>query len=171
MSRKEPSTLKARAEALDGRLARRKNYREPTLIRLTGAISRSCRMYADRYIAEFGLSISQAIIIAELSRHGGCSQDELRARVKLDKGNVTRALQYLEENGFVRRKQDCVDRRIIRVHATQKARSTDRKLHALAIQWNEMFTRGFSQEERQALTTLLLRMEANVQTMLAEKEE
>jgi len=168
MPRKETSELKAQSAALDGRLALRRDYREPALIRLTGTISRSCRMYADRYVAEFGLSISQAIIVAELSRHGGCSQDELRARVKLDKGNVTRALQYLEENGFVLRKQDRADRRVIRVRATRKALATDRKLHALAIQWNDRLTRGYSRQERQVLVALLLRMEVNAQAMLDE---
>lgn len=171
MPQKESLTIEAQSASIDGRLALRKEYREPTLIRLTGTISRSCRMYAARYIAEFGLSVSQAIILAELARHGGCSQDDLRARVKLDKGNVTRALQHLERHGFALRKQDKADRRIIRVHATRKGLETDRSLHALAVLWNDKLTRGFSRAERRALIALLLRMEANARAMLNEETD
>jgi MarR family transcriptional regulator, transcriptional regulator for hemolysin len=166
--RKKPLESKAKPSGSEDRVSGRKEDGEPTLVRLTGSVSRSCRMYADRFVTRFGVSVSQAILLAELRRHDGCSQDELRVRVKLDKGNVTRALQRLEKNGFVRRRQDAADRRVVRVYATRKAVSTDRELHALAVRWNDRLTEGFSSEERQTLISLLLRMEANAQAMVSE---
>jgi len=155
---------------MDASINRVKENRERILIRLVTTIARACIMYAKRSDRPFGLSISQTIVLGELFNHNGCRQEDLRAFVFLDKGNVTRALQQLEEYGLVQRVQDLVDRRVTRVYVTKKALSIDNEMFALAVLWDERLTMGFTPQERETLIDLLLRMEINAKAMVRIEE-
>lgn len=139
--------------------------RERILVRLVTAISRRCIMIGSRSTSHFGLSMSQVIVLGELFVHGGCRQEDLRGYVALDKGNVTRALQRLEEYGLVQREQDPADRRVVRVYVTPKAQAIEREMYALAARWDETLMAGFTQEECKTVVDLLLRMEANARVL------
>lgn len=139
--------------------------RERILIRLVTAISRTCLMHGTRSTRHFGLSMSQAMVLGEVFSHNGCRQEDLRTFVSLDKGNVTRAVQQLEEAGLVQRKQDPLDRRAVRVYVTRKALAIEDEMYALASLWNEQLMVGFTPQERETLVDLLLRMEVNAGEM------
>ncbi len=154
---------RARADVAD-------DLRERILIRLLTAISRACRIFGTRSISHLGMSTSQAAVLGELFRHDGCRQEDLRLIVALDKGNVTRALQRLEGNGLVVRKQDPADRRAVRVYVTEKAVAIRTEMRALATHWDDGLTAGFSHEKREMLVDLLLSVEVNARAM-ARREE
>lgn len=166
MPGKKPSETEIELTELDGL----KENRERFLIRLVTAISRACTMYATRSTNHIGMSVSQAIVLGELFSNNGCRQEDLRALVALDKGNVTRAVQRLEESGLVQRKQDPVDRRAVRVYVTKKALSIEVEMYALATLWDEKLTVGFTHEERETLIDLLLQMEVNARGMARNDE-
>lgn len=155
---------------MDARINWVKENRERILIRLVTTIARACTMYAKRSVRPFGLSISQTIVLGELFNHNGCRQEDLRAFIFLDKGNVTRALQQLEEYGLVQRAQDSVDRRATRVYVTKKALSIDTEMFALAVLWDDRLTMGFTRQERETLIDLLLRMEVNAKAVARNEE-
>lgn len=155
----------ARHPDLEERIRALKASRERILIRLVTAISRSCSIYGARTIRHLGLSISQIIVLGEVLGNNGCRQDELRIYAALDKGNVTRALQRLEELSLVTRKHDLADRRVARVYVTEKALSIECELFTLAGLLDDKLTAGFSREERETLIGLLLRMEATARAL------
>lgn len=171
MLEEKPSNAGDIPADLRDRIGALKENRERILIRLVTAIARACTMYASRSTSHFGLSVSQAVVLGELFGRDGCRQEDLRAFVSLDKGNVTRALQKLEEYGLVERKQDAADRRVVRVFVTPKASSMEDEMCAIAVFWDERLTVGFTQEEREKLVDLLLRMEANIRVMLKGEED
>lgn len=150
---------------MEERIRALKASRERILIRLVTAISRSCSIYGARTIRHLGLSISQIIVLGEVLGNNGCRQEELRIYVALDKGNVTRALQRLEEMGLVTRKHDPADRRVVRVYVTEKALSIEVELFTLAGLLDDKLTADFSPEERETLIDLLLRMEATARAL------
>ena len=170
MPRKKQLNSKNDQSGMEEHINIAKVNRERILIRVVTAISRACIMHANRSTRHFGLSISQAIVLSEMFRYNGCRQEDLRTFVSLDKGNVTRAVQQLEEFGLVQRKQDPVDRRAVRVYVTQKALALEKDMYAIACLWDERLTEGFTPEERAKLIDLLLRMEVNAKAMAAEKE-
>jgi DNA-binding MarR family transcriptional regulator len=147
-----------------------KASRERILIRLVGAISRTCHIHAARSVRHFGLTVSHGIVLGELFSHNGCRQEDLRGIVALDKGNITRAVQQLEEDGLVQRKHDPDDRRAIRVFVTKKALALEDEMYAIASQWDDQLTAGFTREERKTLINLLLRMETNAREMVKSGE-
>lgn len=141
-------------------------HRERVLIRLVTAISRACITQGSKSASEFHISLSQALVLAELFGHNGCCQEDLRAFVALDKGNVTRAVQRLEELGLVQRKQDPQDRRLVRVYVTRKALALESKMSAVAADLDACLVQGFSDKERDTLVRLLLRVEDNARAMV-----
>ena len=154
----DPSTVQERINVL-------RESRERILIRLVTSIARASTMHGTRSISHLGISLSQAIVLGEVFRNNGCRQEDLRTLVSLDKGNVTRALQRLEESGLVQRSQDALDRRAVRVYFTEKALDIEREMFALAAAWDDRLTAGFTPADRGTLVDLLLRMEANAKAL------
>ena len=108
------------------------------------------------------------IVLGEILNNNGCCQEDLRAMVSIDKGNITRALQRLEEQGLVERRPDPADRRMTRVYVTQKALALEEEMYNLATAWDAKLTEGFTPQERETLVNLLLRLEANAKAMAKE---
>lgn len=61
-----------------------------------------------------------AVLLSIFMRPGPDSIREVSARLGLPKPAVTRALDVLERNGFIRRKRDREDKRDVSVHRTVK---------------------------------------------------
>ena len=165
MRKKNQHALENDTSEMDKQVDTAKARAERVLVRLIGNISRCCVMHASRTTRRFHLSMSQAIVLGELFRHNGCRQEDLREIVLLDKGNITRAVQQLEEYGLVQRKQDPADRRAVLVHVTRKALALEKEMAVIVSEWDDRLTTGFTHEERETLTTLLLRMEINAKAM------
>src|SRR5579872_6816238 len=62
------------------------------------------------------VSVAEAHAVLELSREPGLSQNALAARLRLEKSSVSRIVTALEKRGWVARKRDPSDNRIVRVH-------------------------------------------------------
>ena len=78
-------------------------------------------MYRTERLANTELGACHFPYILTLARNPGITQDTLAKMVYINKSNVTRALLYLEQHGFVERKQSETDRRVLLVYPTQKA--------------------------------------------------
>lgn len=89
---------------------------------LSVAASRVSRAFAERYRAEFGLSIPEWRVLAHLAQSGAVSVREIHARVDLDKSRVSRAAARLEANGHVEKASDPADGRLVRLTLTGSGR-------------------------------------------------
>lgn len=69
------------------------------------------------------VSVAEAHAVLELSREPGLSQNGLAARLRLEKSSVSRIVTALEKRGWVVRKRDPSDNRIVRVHLTGDGRT------------------------------------------------
>lgn len=73
-------------------------------------------------LAPHGLHPGQEGILLLLWGHPGLRQAELARRLGVEAPTVTRMLQRLERSGLVERRRDPHDARLVRVHATPRAR-------------------------------------------------
>lgn len=69
------------------------------------------------------VSVAEAHAVLELSRDPGMSQNGLAARLRLEKSSVSRIVTALEKRGWVVRKRDPNDARVVRVHLTGEGRT------------------------------------------------
>lgn len=89
---------------------------------LAVASSRISRAFAERYRAEFGLSIPEWRVLAHLAQSDAVSVREIHARVDMDKSKVSRAAARLEEAGLIEKRENTEDRRLLDMRLTARGR-------------------------------------------------
>ncbi len=104
---------------------------------LAVAAARVSRGFAERYRAEFGLTIPEWRVLAHLSQSGAVSVREIHARVDMDKSKVSRAAARLEADGHVRKEVDSDDRRLIRLSLTEKGRALVARILPAAVAYQD----------------------------------
>lgn len=112
----------------------------------------------DRALAEFDMTHAQlGIFLRLLHGHANTAADLAREMV-IDTGAMTRALDRLEEKGFIRRLRSNADRRVIEVSLTEKGKTQADQMTRVAIDALNHHLRGFSAEEIDQFKHLLRRM-------------
>ena len=119
------------------------------------------KLYRNARLSEIGLEGSDQPFLLALCREPGVSQDQLAKEIYIDKSVVARKLASLEKNGYVRRESDPDDKRILRVYPTEKALALQPSIGVTLADWNELITKGFSEEEKETLEALLIRVMEN----------
>ncbi len=89
---------------------------------LAVAASRISKGFAERYRAEFGLSIPEWRVLAHLAQSGTVSVREIHARVDMDKSKVSRAAARLETLGLIEKRENVEDRRLLDMCLTEAGR-------------------------------------------------
>jgi DNA-binding MarR family transcriptional regulator len=111
----------------------------------------------------FNVTSEQWGVLSKLWEGDGMHQAELSERVNKDKHNVTRILNLLERNGFVRRARDAKDRRLCKVHVTEKGMSLKDKLPPVAKGALRSAVKGLSDEDYENLWRILQLMVTNLE--------
>lgn len=119
------------------------------------------------YTREFGLSIPEWRILANLGRFGPLNAGELAERSSMDKPKVTRALQRLEVRGLAERSIVSSDRRQVRLMLTRRGRLVFRQIAALALEWEREFLAPLGASDRKALDRVLTKLTSRAEDMRA----
>ena len=117
------------------------------------------------YAQEFGLSIPEWRIIANLGRCGPLLAGELAERSNMDKPKVSRALRRLEGAGVLNRKIGHEDRRQARLALTPKGRKLFKVMASMALGWEREFLGPLDAIECAALDRLLQKLDARADAM------
>lgn len=107
---------------------------------------------------EIGLSYSGYGLLLTLFEHEGSSQEELAARLFMDKTVVTREIQSLEARGFVTRCRDVEDRRRKRLYLTPLARKHQAFLEGVLHHWMDYLCEGMTDREAETVERLFPRL-------------
>ena len=108
---------------------------------LAVAAGRVSRGFAERYRAEFGISIPEWRVLAHLSAAGGpVSVREIHARVDMDKSKVSRAAARLEQARLVAKAANADDRRLVALTLTEEGRALVARIVPLALDWQAQMT-------------------------------
>lgn len=97
----------------------------------------------------------QLSYILQVCRNPGLNQDDLAARLFVNKSSVTRQLSQLEEAGFIYRVEAADDRRIRRINPTEKANLLYPEIMEYLDNWNDTLTGDLSAADQEALLRLL----------------
>ncbi len=88
----------------------------------------------------------------------GIRQDQLTVNLRFDKATTARAVQHLEQEGYIERRADEQDRRSYLLYPTQKGLDFLPVLQRLLNEHNAVVTRNLTPEEEAALAGLLQKM-------------
>ena len=128
------------------------------IIRDITEIARCGAQYRSEALAPMGLKACHASYLTEICAHPGISQDQLAARICINKSNVARQAAILEEEGFIVRTPSQADKRIMQLYPTQKTLDLLPSISPILRQWEACLTSDISEEERALLERLLSKM-------------
>jgi DNA-binding MarR family transcriptional regulator len=95
------------------------------------ALARVHRGYASALLRELGLHPGQELLLMRLLDRDGQTQSELLDVVGLDHSTVSKSLSRMQHAGLVSRTRAPHDRRVLRVHLTDKGRDMRAPIEAL----------------------------------------
>lgn len=139
-----------------------KKYPSPTPMMRVVHLSKLFRDKLRRASEEAGIPGGYRSILMELSHSEHMTQYELAKRTHLTPPTVSVTLQKMEHDGYITRTPDEHDLRQMQVALTDKGREAELGNRARANALEQTILAGFTDKERQMLTSLLSRMEDNL---------
>lgn len=137
-----------------------------TIGRFIALLHRMATVYLGQELPALKIGAGQYIFLAELFDEEGQSQDELTHRVYVDKANTARALNKLEDVGYVRRNSDKKDKRIKRAYLQPPALEIEEEFWQIITRWSEILTQDIPQERQDQLIEDLKNMAENAASYL-----
>lgn len=102
-------------------------------------------------------------ILLILSLTDGLYQTQIANILGKDRPNITRMIDILETNGFIKREKDETNRRILKVFLTDKGREKVKFVKPLKDRMNAAQYKGMSDEEILTLVRLLRKVRTNIE--------
>ena len=125
-------------------------------------VSSQMRRNYSESLRELNLYVGQDNLLSRLWLDDGTTQMQLCEHLKCEPPTVTNMVKSLEQNGFIYRKRDEEDARVMRIYLTEKGKELE---EPVGIKWNEhqeKLLQSISVEERLILRDLIKRMEKNL---------
>lgn len=122
--------------------------------RLEGLLNHVVRMIGLQHtwtIGQITISLSECTVVLELLAGGELSQQDLAARLHVDKSRISRIAAQLESRGWLVRERDPDNRRLYRVRLTKDGEHAGRHLHESMHQRHADLLGALSPKEREAL--------------------
>lgn len=117
------------------------------------------------------LTSVQTLVLRNIAEHNGISQSKLAIISGKDNPGMTRILDNLERQGIIKRKRDSRDRRVIKIYLDSRAKKMIRDIEPLYQKLSEITFKGFSERQRNSLTSMCKKMRENCNTALEMIEE
>ncbi|MBI5017604.1 MAG: MarR family transcriptional regulator [Deltaproteobacteria bacterium] len=131
---------------------------EPTLGHLLAQVARLVGGRMRVRMEAIGLQRAQAHILFQLWQEDGLAQNELAQALHVSPATATSALQRMEREGWIERRRDEADQRVVRVYLTGKARAPQREVRAALLELDEELSSALSGDERRVLRESLLKV-------------
>jgi MarR family transcriptional regulator, organic hydroperoxide resistance regulator len=134
------------------------NPHKLTLGHLLANVSRLVGARMRMKLQEFGLYHAQGMILFHLWREDGMAQNILAQALNITPPTATNTLQRMERNGWIRRRRDKIDQRIVRVYLTQRAISLRQEVRNTFRELDRELTAVLSENELNILMASLLKV-------------
>lgn len=105
--------------------------------RVTVAAQRLSEGLARQYRDRFGISIPEWRVLAHLAHSGNVSVRDIEARVAMERSKVSRAASRLEASGYVEKRINDADRRLLQLTLTARGRRLMAELLPIALAYQE----------------------------------
>jgi len=99
-------------------------------IRLLWELDHALNKRSRRMLKTLGVTASQRFVIKVVGMRPGCSPGQLARFLHVTPATVTRVVQRMEVDGFLRREGDPQDSRRVRLHLTPKGARLDARARA-----------------------------------------
>jgi len=105
-----------------------------------------------------GLHRGQGFALIHLWHSDGMPQRDLARSMHISPASVTNMLQRMERDGWIERKRDDADQRVVRVYAAQKAMNMCSEAERVFQEMEDELSSIYTKEEQATLKKLLTRL-------------
>ncbi|ETT43928.1 MarR family winged helix-turn-helix transcriptional regulator [Paenibacillus polymyxa] len=125
-------------------------------------ISSQMRRNYSESLRELNLYVGQDNLLYRLWLGDGVTQMQLSEHMKCEPPTVTNMVKSLEQNGFIYRKRDVQDARIMRIFLTDKGKELEKPVEYKWREQQEKLLQSISSEDRLILRQFMQQMERNI---------
>ncbi|MEK4365977.1 MarR family transcriptional regulator [Paenibacillus sp. FSL M8-0212] len=125
-------------------------------------ISSQMRRNYSESLRELNLYVGQDNLLYRLWLGDGVTQMQLSEHMKCEPPTVTNMVKSLEQNGFIYRKRDVQDARIMRIYLTDKGKELEKPVEYKWREQQEKLLQSISSEDRLILRQFMQQMERNI---------
>jgi len=126
------------------------------------AAGRVLRASADTALAPLGIAAPSYGVLLRLAEDDGLSQGDLARRQSVEPPSMCRMVDRLQRDGLVRRRRDADDRRVVRVHLTDRGREVIARGSTLLDDHHRRLATALGPGQRRTLRGLLDRLTAGL---------
>jgi len=133
------------------------------ILREIGMIARSLDSLSNIEFKEYDLTKGQYLYLVRICEDPGIIQEKLAEMIKVDRTTAARAIKKLEINGFIEKKNDATNKKIKRLHPTDKGKQVYPLLKREGEYSNKVALAGLSDEETETIFNYLQRVRKNIE--------
>jgi DNA-binding MarR family transcriptional regulator len=119
----------------------------------------------DRCFSQFGMTAQEAAVLMHCAEEGEMSAGKLAKAMGRDKGKITRFVDRLEASGFVSRRNDPRDHRLLIIKATSKGLRFAPHLKTRFEEVRNQFFEGVLNVDIDKLEAVLTQLHANAERL------
>ena len=133
------------------------------ILREVGMIARALDSISNIEFKELDLTKGQYLYLVRICENPGIIQEQLLELIKVDRSTATRAIQKLELNGFIEKKNDPDNKKIKRLFPTRKGTDAYPFIKRENEYSNHVALEGFTEQEAALAARLLERIRKNIE--------
>ncbi len=118
-----------------------------------------------------GIGRGQGLVLRILAENDGITQTEIAEKLDIRPSSLGELVVKLEENGFVERRKNENDKRIMNVYLTEKGRKVEKEFINSRQQIAELWCAGLSENEKIQLYELMGKLIASMEEALSKDED
>jgi DNA-binding MarR family transcriptional regulator len=133
------------------------------ILRQIGMIARALDSISNIEFKEHELTKGQYLYLVRICENPGIIQEKVAEMIKVDRTTAARAIQKLEINGFIEKKDDQQNKKIKKLFPTEKGKTVYPFIKRENDYSNSVALEGFSEEEVEIIFNLLQRVRKNIE--------
>lgn len=123
----------------------------------------------DRCFSQFGVTAQEAAVLVHCAEERDSSAGRLAKAMGRDKAKITRFVDRLEASGFLKRRSDPHDRRLLIIKATSRGSRVAPQLKARFEEIRSRFFQGIPNVDLNQFENVLSRLHENAQRLSEER--
>ena len=139
-----------------------KKFEGYMLFRTFSIIQRLSQIFVTHYLKDRDIQKCHAPILMTIYLQEGLTQNELSKYMKFNKGAVAKLVKAIEHEGYIVRRSDENDKRVMHLYLAEKGRQAIPHIMELEGILSQQMLQGFSPEEKTQLHSMLDRIIKNM---------
>lgn len=139
------------------------------IMKYASSFYRLTQMYFSDWLKPYDIGAGQWFFLDRIHKKPGITMAELADIGAFECSTVTRAIRKLSDDGMITSEPDENDKRARKLFITEKGEKLIEPMKQMRLEWFEIVTEGFSEEEKAQVGDLLGRLSENARNCVSKQ--